>query len=92
MLVYAVQSPFFDASNSDARNYGSIGSVLGHEMSHGFDDNGRQYDARGELHDWWSPQTVCVCVCVHTSTCHTTICGELHDWWSPQTVCVCARA
>ena len=64
MLTYAVQSPFFDASNSDARNYGSIGSVLGHEMSHGFDDNGRQYDARGELHDWWSPQTVCVCVCV----------------------------
>jgi len=53
-----LQSPFFDASNSDARNYGSIGSVLGHEMSHGFDDNGRQYDARGELHDWWSPQTV----------------------------------
>jgi len=53
-----LQSPFFDAANSDARNYGSIGSVLGHEMSHGFDDNGRQYDARGELHDWWSEATV----------------------------------
>eukprot|EP00802_Teleaulax_amphioxeia_P007748 Tamp_07756.p1 GENE.Tamp_07756~~Tamp_07756.p1 ORF type:complete len:773 (+),score=207.08 Tamp_07756:340-2319(+) len=53
-----LQSPFFDAANSDARNYGSIGSVLGHEMSHGFDDNGRQYDARGELHDWWSDDTV----------------------------------
>ena len=49
MLTYAVQSPFFDASNSDARNYGSIGSVLGHEMSHGFDDNGRLYNKRGEL-------------------------------------------
>jgi membrane metallo-endopeptidase-like protein 1 len=53
-----LQSPFFDAANSDARNFGSIGSVLGHEMSHGFDDNGRQYDARGELHDWWSQETV----------------------------------
>jgi putative endopeptidase len=53
-----LQSPFFDAANSDARNYGSIGSVLGHEMSHGFDDNGRQYDARGELHGWWSAKTV----------------------------------
>ena len=53
-----LQSPFFDASNSDARNYGSIGSVLGHEMSHGFDDNGRLYDKRGELHDWWSSTTV----------------------------------
>ena len=53
-----LQSPFFDARNSDARNFGSIGSVLGHEMSHGFDDNGRQYDKRGELHDWWSEETV----------------------------------
>jgi predicted metalloendopeptidase len=53
-----LQSPFFDASNSDARNYGSIGSVLGHEMSHGFDDNGRQYDARGDLHDWWGADTI----------------------------------
>ena len=48
-LHIIVQSPFFDASNSDARNYGSIGSVLGHEMSHGFDDNGRLYNKRGEL-------------------------------------------
>jgi putative endopeptidase len=53
-----LQSPFFDAANADARNYGSIGAVLGHEMSHGFDDNGRLYDKRGELHDWWSAKTV----------------------------------
>ena len=53
-----LQSPFFDAANSDARNFGSIGSVLGHEMSHGFDDNGCLYDKRGELHDWWSKTTV----------------------------------
>lgn len=48
-----LQSPFFDAANGDARNYGSLGMVLGHEMTHGFDDNGRRYDERGELHDWW---------------------------------------
>jgi predicted metalloendopeptidase len=53
-----LQKPFFDEEMGDARNYGAIGAVLGHEMSHGFDDNGRQYDANGELHDWWSPATV----------------------------------
>eukprot|EP00960_Hanusia_phi_P029156 747803-Hanusia_phi.AAC.3 len=53
-----LQAPFFDASNPDARNYGSIGSVLGHEMTHGFDDSGREYDERGSLHDWWHKETV----------------------------------
>jgi putative endopeptidase len=53
-----LQSPFFDADNGDARNYGSLGMVLGHEMTHGFDDNGRQYDARGELHDWWHQASI----------------------------------
>ncbi|EKX51779.1 hypothetical protein GUITHDRAFT_65658 [Guillardia theta CCMP2712] len=53
-----LQAPFFDASNPDARNYGSIGSVLGHEMTHGFDDSGREYDERGSLHDWWDKETV----------------------------------
>jgi len=53
-----LQSPFFDIKNEEARNYGCIGAVLGHEMSHGFDDNGRQYNAKGELQDWWSPATV----------------------------------
>ena len=53
-----LQPPFFDATYPEARNFGSIGCVLGHEMSHGFDDNGRQFDARGELHDWWDQETV----------------------------------
>jgi predicted metalloendopeptidase len=39
----------------DALNYGAIGSVIGHEISHGFDDQGRRYDGHGNLHDWWAP-------------------------------------
>ncbi len=46
--------PFFDPSADDAVNYGAIGAVIGHEMTHGFDDQGRQFDARGNLHDWWT--------------------------------------
>jgi predicted metalloendopeptidase len=47
--------PFFSASNDDALNYGAIGAVIGHEMTHGFDDNGRLYDKVGNLRDWWTP-------------------------------------
>jgi putative endopeptidase len=46
--------PFFDLTADDAVNYGGIGAVIGHEMSHGFDDQGRQYDAQGLLRDWWT--------------------------------------
>lgn len=46
--------PFFDFKADDAINYGGIGAVIGHEMTHGFDDQGRQYDADGSLHDWWT--------------------------------------
>ncbi len=49
-----LQFPFFDINADDAVNYGGIGAVIGHEMTHGFDDEGRQYDADGSLHDWWT--------------------------------------
>jgi len=52
-----LQPPFFDAKADDAVNYGGIGAVIGHEMTHGFDDQGRQYDAVGNLRDWWSPES-----------------------------------
>lgn len=51
-----LQFPFFDQDADDAINYGGIGAVIGHEMTHGFDDQGRQYDADGNLHDWWTPE------------------------------------
>lgn len=51
-----LQPPFFDFSADDALNYGAIGAVIGHEMTHGFDDRGRQYDADGNLRVWWSPE------------------------------------
>jgi putative endopeptidase len=50
-----LQPPFFDANADDAFNYGAIGAVIGHEISHGFDDQGRRYDASGTLRDWWTP-------------------------------------
>jgi putative endopeptidase len=49
-----LQPPFYDPSWDDAMNYGGIGAVIGHEMTHGFDDRGRQFDARGNLRDWWT--------------------------------------
>jgi putative endopeptidase len=52
-----LQPPFFYAKADDAVNYGAIGAVIGHEMTHGFDDQGRQFDADGNLRDWWSPQS-----------------------------------
>jgi predicted metalloendopeptidase len=50
-----LQPPFFYANADDAVNYGGIGAVIGHEMTHGFDDQGRQFDAAGNLRDWWTP-------------------------------------
>ncbi|HEX8904952.1 MAG TPA: M13 family metallopeptidase [Longimicrobiaceae bacterium] len=50
------QPPFFDPDADDAVNYGALGSTIGHEISHGFDDQGRQYDAGGNLRDWWTPE------------------------------------
>ncbi len=49
-----LQPPFFDASLDDAVNYGGIGAVIGHEITHGYDDQGRKFDADGNLNDWWT--------------------------------------
>jgi putative endopeptidase len=51
-----LQPPFFDANADDAINYGAIGAVIGHEISHGFDDQGAQYDGDGNLRDWWTKE------------------------------------
>jgi putative endopeptidase len=51
-----LQPPFFDPQADDAVNYGGMGAVIGHEMTHGFDDQGRQFDAQGNLRDWWTPE------------------------------------
>jgi putative endopeptidase len=51
-----LQPPFFDVKMDDAVNFGGIGMVIGHELTHGFDDEGRQFDAQGNLHDWWTPE------------------------------------
>ena len=51
-----LQPPFFDANADDASNYGAIGSVIGHEITHHFDDRGRQFDELGNLRDWWTPE------------------------------------
>jgi putative endopeptidase len=51
-----LQPPFFDANADDAVNYGGIGAVIGHEISHGFDDKGSQYDAKGALANWWTSE------------------------------------
>ena len=51
-----LQPPFYSPDWDDAVNYGAIGAVIGHEMTHGFDDQGRQFDAAGNLRDWWKPE------------------------------------
>jgi predicted metalloendopeptidase len=59
-IVFAagiLQPPFYDPRADDAANYGAIGAVIGHEMTHGFDDEGRQYDGKGNLTEWWTPES-----------------------------------
>ena len=51
-----LQAPFFDAKADDALNYGGMGAVIGHEMTHGFDDEGRKFDGQGNLRDWWTAE------------------------------------
>lgn len=51
-----LQPPFYDPKATDAENYGHVGAVVGHELTHGFDDEGRRFDGKGNLEDWWTPQ------------------------------------
>ena len=51
-----LQPPFYDAKADNAANLGGIGAVIGHELTHGFDDQGRQFDFRGNLENWWTPE------------------------------------
>lgn len=51
-----LQPPFFDPTADDATNYGGVGAIIGHELTHGFDDQGRQFDAEGNLKDWWTAE------------------------------------
>ena len=53
-----LQPPFFDPNMDDAVNYGATGGVIAHEITHGFDDEGRKYDLNGNLNDWWSPEDI----------------------------------
>ena len=51
-----LQPPFYDPNADDAVNYGGIGAVIGHEISHGFDDQGSKFDGQGNMHEWWTPE------------------------------------
>ena len=51
-----LQPPLYDSHASDASNYGHVGGIVGHELTHGFDDEGRQFDANGNLADWWTAE------------------------------------
>jgi putative endopeptidase len=55
-LAGILQAPYFDPAADDALNYGAIVAIIGHEISHGFDDTGRKYDAQGNLTDWWTKE------------------------------------
>src|ERR1035438_2822251 len=51
-----LQSPFFDPNSPEAANYGHIGAIVGHELTHGFDDQGRKFDGKGNLAEWWTAE------------------------------------
>jgi putative endopeptidase len=72
-----LQPPFYDPNADDAVNYGGIGAVIGHEMTHGFDDQGRQYDAQGNLRDWWTKEDA------EKFTARAAVVGKQFDAFSP---------
>ncbi len=70
-----LQPPLFDASAPDAANYGAIGSVIGHEISHSFDDQGSQFDSRGRLRDWWTAEDM-----AHFKTSSAALVAQYNDY------------
>jgi len=78
-----LQPPLFDAEADDALNYGAMGSVIGHEMTHGFDDQGRQFDAMGNLRDWWTPEDAKNfqdrAACIEKQFDAFVVSGDLHE-------------
>ncbi len=72
-----LQPPYFDPNADPAANYGGIGGVIGHEMTHGFDDQGRQYDGSGKLTDWWTKADA------ERFTASTKSLGAQYDGYSP---------
>jgi len=77
-----LQPPLYDAKMDDAPNYGDTGSTIGHELTHGFDDEGRQYDAKGNLKDWWTTQDAAQFVkhadCVADQYAKYTVVDDIH--------------
>ncbi len=72
-----MQPPFFDPNADDAVNYGGIGAVIGHEISHGFDDQGAKFDADGVFQNWWTPEDL------KTFKAKTTMLGKQYDSYEP---------
>jgi predicted metalloendopeptidase len=78
-----LQPPFFDPQAGDALNYGGMGAVIGHELTHGFDDQGSQYDAQGNLRNWWTPEDrknfEARAACVEQQFSAFVVQGDLHQ-------------
>ena len=72
-----LQPPYFDPGADPAANYGSIGATIGHEIGHGFDDQGRLYDATGKLRDWWTPASA------KAYGIHTAVLSKQYDGYEP---------
>ncbi|MGB2641114.1 MAG: M13 family metallopeptidase [Candidatus Acidiferrum sp.] len=78
-----LQPPFYDPKADDAVNYGGMGAVIGHEITHGFDDEGSQFDGRGDLKNWWTPEDLKNfkqrASCVETQFDNYVVDGDLHE-------------
>jgi putative endopeptidase len=78
-----LQPPLFDADADDALNYGAMGAVIGHEMTHGFDDSGKQFDATGNMRDWWTPEDAKNfadrAACIQKQFDAFVVSGDLHE-------------